>query len=84
MRGVVQSADKAKITLKSRNGSTDYALADDVAVMIDGKPAKIDDIKTDMLVLLDRKEEGAPVNIVKIEGPTIGGEVKVDVRSMSS
>ena len=59
VRGTIESVGKTKITLTTRGSPTDYELAPDAIVTIDGKPAKLEDLAAGMLVSLDRKEEGS-------------------------
>jgi hypothetical protein len=76
LRGPLVSIGNGQITVGGRGGSTVHALGPHVAVTIDGKRAKIEELGVGMIVSLERRDGEGPVVGIKAEGPTIGGEVK--------
>jgi ferric-dicitrate binding protein FerR (iron transport regulator) len=73
--GPLVAVDNAKITLAGRGEPTDYALENNVAVTIDGKAAKLEDLKQGMFVTLEQKAPDGPVVSIKAEGPRVGGTI---------
>lgn len=88
IKGTVQAVDTqaGTLTLKGANGAVTSSLANDAAIFVDGKPAKLSDLKQGMalwvklnanmqITLVDAKSDSTGTNPGNQQGQTITGTV---------